>query len=71
MTPYRSLISPYRLYGLTVRDEAPQTYLNQILVLQKRALRLIYFAPYRSSAILPLFPLVIDLLHFKAESILI
>ena len=53
---YRSLLSPYLLYGLTVWGQAPQTYLNQILVLQKRVLRLIYFAPYRSSAVLFLFP---------------
>ena len=53
--------------------QAPQIYLNQILVLQKRALRLIYFAPYRSSAV-SLFVssgcLPISLLYFKAVSIL-
>ena len=54
LTLYRSLVSPYLLYGLTVWGQAPLIYLNQILVLQKRALRLIYFAPYRSSAV-PLF----------------
>ena len=67
LTLYRSLISPYLLYGLTVR------HLNQILVLQKRALRLIYFAPYRTSAV-SLFVssgcLPIGLLYFKAVSIL-
>ena len=73
LTLYRSLVSPYLLYGLTVWGQAPQIYLNQILVLQKRALRLIYFAPYRSSAV-PLFVssgcLPIGLLYFKAVSIL-
>ena len=73
LTLYRSLISPYLLYGLTVWGQAPQIYLNQILVLQKRALRLIYFAPYRSSAV-PLFVssscLPIGLLYLKAVSIL-
>ena len=73
LTLYRSLRSPYLLYGLTVWGQAPQIYLNQILVLQKRALRLIYFAPYRSSAV-PLFVssgcLPIGLLYFKAVSIL-
>ena len=44
LTLYRSLISPYFLYGLTVWSQAPQIYLNQYLVLQKRALRLIYFS---------------------------
>ena len=72
LTLYRSLVSPYLLYGLTVWGQAPQIYLNQILVLQKRALRLIYFAPYRSSAV-PLFVssgcLPIGLLYFKAVSI--
>ena len=51
ITLYRSLISPYLSYGIAVWGQAAQTYLNQILVLQKRALRLIYFAPYRSHAI--------------------
>ena len=73
LTLYRSLISPYLLYGLTVWGQAPQTYLNQILVLRKRALRLIYFAPYRSSVV-PLFVssgcLPIGLLCFKAVLIL-
>ena len=44
LTLYRSLISHYFLYGLTVWSQAPQIYLNQYLVLQKRALRLIYFS---------------------------
>ena len=74
LTLYRSLLSPYLLYGVTVWGQAPQIYLNQILVLQKRALRLIYFAPYRSSAV-SLFVssgcLPIGLLYFKAVSILI
>ena len=73
LTLYRSLISPYLLYGLTVWGQALQIYLNQILVLQKRALRLIFFAPYISSTV-PLFVssacLPISLLHFKAVSIL-
>ena len=73
LTLYRSLLSPYLLYGVTVWGQAPQIYLNQILVLQKRALRLIYFAPYRSSAV-SLFVssgcLPIGLLYFKAVSIL-
>ena len=32
LTLYRSLVSPYLLYGLTVWGQAPQIYLNQILV---------------------------------------
>jgi len=73
LTLYRSLLSPYLSYGLTVWGQAPQVYLNQILVLHMRALRLIYFAPYRSSAV-SLFVssscLPIGLLCFKAVSIL-
>ena len=52
---------------------AAQTYINQILVLQKRALRLIYFTSYRSHAI-PLFissnTIPINMLYFKSVSIL-
>ena len=72
LTLYRSLISPYLLYGLTVWGQAPQIYLNQIHVIQKRVLRLIYFAPYRSSAVSVFVSSVclpIRLLYFKAMSI--
>ena len=69
LTIYRSLILPYLYFGLSVWGQAAQTYLNQILVLQKRALRLIYFAPYRTHAI-PLFlssnTLPIDMLYFRS-----
>ena len=34
LTLYRSLLCPYLLYGVTVWGQAPQIYLNQILVLQ-------------------------------------
>ena len=51
--------------------QAAQTHLNKILNLQKRVLRLIHFAPFRSHAI-PLFHhcniLPINLLYFKAVS---
>ena len=62
------------LPNITVCGQAPQIHLNQIPVLQKRALRLIYFSPYRSSAIPPFVSfgcLPISLLYFKAVSILI
>ena len=56
-----------------MRGHAAQTYINQILVLQKRALRLIYFTSYRSHAI-PLFissnTIPINMLYFKSVSIL-
>ena len=54
LTIYESLIFPYLSYGIVVWGHAAETYINQILVLQKRALRLIYFTSYRSHAI-PLF----------------
>ena len=70
---YQSLIIPYLSYGIVVWGHAAQTYINQILVLQKRALRLIYFTSYRSHAI-PLFissnTIPINLLYFKSVSIL-
>ena len=53
-TLYRSLIQPYILYGLSAWGQACKTYLNKILVLQKRALRIIHFIDSRESAI-PLF----------------
>ena len=74
LTLYRSLISSHLFSGFAVRRQAPQIYLNQILVLQKGALRLIHFALYGFSAI-PLFVssrcLSIGLLYFKAMSILL
>ena len=51
---YRSLIQPYITYGIAVWGQAAQTNLDKLLILQKRALRLIHFVPYRSHAI-PLF----------------
>mgnify|MGYP000565591247 CR=1 FL=1 len=51
---YQSFIQPYITYGIVVRGQAAQTNLDKLLILQKRALRLIHFAPYRSHAI-PLF----------------
>ena len=41
---YHALISPYLNYGICAWGNCPQTYLNKILVLQKRALHLIYFS---------------------------
>ena len=70
---YQSLIFPYLSYAIVVWGHAAQTYINQILVLQKRALRLIYFTSYRSHAI-RLFissnTIPINMLYFKSVSIL-
>ena len=48
---YQSLITPYLTYGLISWGNACKTLLDQILVLQKRALRLIYFAETNDHAI--------------------
>ena len=48
---YQSLITPYLTYGLISWGNACKTFLDQILVLQKRALRLIYFAETNDHAI--------------------
>ena len=45
-----SLIQPYLLYGIVVWGRAAKTHRNKILFLQKRALRLMYFADYKSHA---------------------
>ena len=49
-----TLILPYISYGLIAWGNASNAYLNKILVLRKRVLRLIYFADRREDAI-PLF----------------
>ena len=70
---YESLISPYISFGIAVWGHAAQIYLKKILVLQKRVIRLIHFAEYRSHAI-PFFcsfnipPL--NLVYFKTISVL-
>ena len=68
---YRSLIFPYTLYGLPVWGQASQCDLKKILTLQKRALRLIFFASKRSHAI-PLFVasniVPVNMLYFETVS---
>ena len=44
LTLYRSLIVPYISYGICAWDHAAETRLHKLLVLQKRALRLMVFA---------------------------
>ena len=65
---YDSLITPYLRYGLTVWDQASKTHLNQLLILQKRALRFIYPSDKSDHAI-PLFVnahiLPINFMHYK------
>ena len=66
---YRSLIQPYISYGLSVWGQTTKTNLKRILILQKRALRLIFFANKREHAI-PLFVRAnihpVDMLYYKS-----
>ena len=71
LTLYQSLVHPYLTYGISAWGGAASIYLNSIRVLQKRALRLIYFAKFNEHAI-PLFLqaniLPLDLLYFHVVS---
>ena len=51
---YHTLITPYLTYGISVWGYCAKTHLNRLLILQKRALRLIFFRRAREHAI-PLF----------------
>ena len=51
---YRSLIFPYLSYGLIAWGQASKSNLNEVLMLQKRVIRLVYFLPYRDHS-LPFF----------------
>ena len=66
---YRSLILPYVSYGLTVWGLASKCYINKILILQKRALRFIYFSQLKEHAV-PLFieadSLPVNFLHYES-----
>ena len=70
---YNSLIFPYLSYGLVAWGQAAKTHLEKLLRLQKRAVRLINFAPFRSHAV-PYFLhsniMPITMLYFKLSSIL-
>ena len=66
-------MQPYLTYGTIIWGQAALTNLNKILLLQKRVLRLIYFAPYKSHAI-PLLNtsniLPLNLHYFKTISLM-
>ena len=51
---YQCLINPYLNYGINVWGQASKIHLNKILVLQKRAMRLVKFKGNREHVI-PLF----------------
>ena len=65
---YRSLVQPYLSYGIAVWGQAAPSNLEKILILQKRALRLIHSKPFRFHAV-PLFKLSnvlpLNFLYFK------
>ena len=69
---YRSLTELYISYGLTAWGQAASSNLNKVLMLQKRALRLMYFSDSRAHAI-PLFVrsgvLPLNMLYFKYTAI--
>ena len=48
---YNSLSSPHISYGLIAWGQASKSHIEKILILQKRAVRLIYFLPFRTHAI--------------------
>ena len=64
---YQALITPYLDYGICAWGAACKSYKNKLLVLQKRALRLIYFKQIRNHVV-PLFidsnVLPISFIHF-------
>ena len=70
---YNSLIFPYLSYGLVAWGQASKTHLDKLLILKKRAVHLINFAPFRSHAI-PYFLhsniMPITMLYFKLSSVL-
>ena len=73
LTLYCSLILPYISYGICAWGHTAETHLHKLLVLQKRSLRLIFFADRRTHAV-PLFletkQLPISFLLFEQMSLL-
>ena len=48
---YQALINPYLYHGICAWCSAPKIYLNKMLLIQKRALRLIYFKDYKQHSV--------------------
>ena len=73
LTLYHSLILPYISYGICAWVKGAETHRHKLLVLQKRALRLMFFAEPRTHAV-PLFletkQLPISFLLFEQTSLL-
>ena len=51
---YKALVQPHLSYGICMWGQAKKSNLNKLLVLQKKALKWIYFTNMRESTI-PLF----------------
>ena len=68
---YHSLIEPYISYGLVAWGQAANIHLNKILILQKRALQLMYFADSKAHSA-PLFVhsriLPVTMLYYRLVS---
>ena len=71
---YRSLIMPYLTFGITCWGQACNTYLNKILVIQKEALRCMYFVERKTHAI-PLFMdakiLPVSFLYYRSTAVIL
>ena len=67
---YKSLVHRYLTYGLAAWGQACNTYLNKILIIQKRAPGLLYFTDWHDHAI-PLFleANVLQITFFYYESV--
>ena len=48
---YQALINLYLYHGIRAWCSAPKIYLNKMLLIQKRALRLIYFKDYKQHSV--------------------
>ena len=66
-TIYKALLSSYLSYGIVAWGQAAKTHANQLFLLQKRALRLMYFGHY-TAHILPLNMLCFKSFHEHANN---
>ena len=57
-TIYKALLSSYFSYGTVAWEQAANTHANKLFLLQKRALRLMYFGHYTAHAIPYFCPLI-------------
>ena len=71
-TIYKALLSSYLSHGIVAWGQAAKRYANQLCLLQKLALRLMYFSHYTAHAI-PYFLssniLPLNMLYFKSVAI--